>query len=98
MVAEKMHERKIFLFASFLFAIGIVKEFTLIGNITIGDWMSFGILLLMLISVLVSLIILRLHTSRERVVYDILHIVSVLCIGVGISRIIPSTGTGWSIF
>lgn len=30
MVAEKMHERRIFLFASFLFAIGIMKEFTLI--------------------------------------------------------------------
>ena len=98
MVAEKMHERRIFLFASFLFAIGIMKEFTLIWNITTGDWMSLGILLLMLVSVLSSLIILRHNTTNERTFYDILHIVSILCIGIGISHIIPSTGTGWSIF
>lgn len=60
--------------------------------------MSLGILLLMLVSVLSSLIILRHNTTNERTFYDILHIVSILCIGTGISHIIPSTGTGWSIF
>ncbi len=58
----------------------------------------FGILVLMLVAVLCSLVILREEKREIRLSYDIIHIVSILTIAYGMSRIIPSTGHGWSIF
>ena len=45
-----------------------------------------------------SLIILRGVESTMRKLYDILHILAIIILGFGISEIVPSTSTGWSVF
>lgn len=44
-----------------------------------------------------SLFVLKDENSAERKIYDILHIIGILILGAGISQIVPSTSTGWSI-
>lgn len=58
----------------------------------------FGILVLMLAAIFASLIVLRSEKRDIRLPYDIIHMLSILAIGYGMSRVIPSTGHGWSIF
>ncbi|MBX9809370.1 hypothetical protein K2X92_03215, partial [Candidatus Gracilibacteria bacterium] len=75
----------------------IIKMIIFLVYIYTRDWLTLGILCIMLVSVFSSLYILRNDTSKNRVIYDILHSIAVLCIGIGVAQIIPSTGTGWSL-
>ena len=72
--------------------------FSFIGYIDTRDWFTLGILFVMLASVFSSLYILKNDFNKNRIIYDILHIIAVFCVGIGITQIIPSTGTGWSVF
>lgn len=98
MIAVRMNDARIFTGATLVFAIGIIREVSLIESIRRWDFLMFGILVLMLVSVISSLVILRREKWDIRISYDIIHMISILTIGYGISRIIPSTGHGWSIF
>lgn len=71
--------------------------FSFLGDIDTRDWFTLGILSIILVSVFSSLYIIRNDDSNNRITYDILHIIAVLCVGIGIAQIIPSTGTGWSL-
>lgn len=98
MVAVRMQDARIFLFAHGVLLIGLIKEVTLISNMYMGDWMSFGLLIVMCIALFSSLALLRDETGEGRLPHDILHILAMLLIGAGMSQIIPSTGIGWSLF
>lgn len=98
LVYTRMRIVHIFTFATIVFLVGIMKETTLLSSIAKEDWQSFSILLVMFVSVFSSLFILKNEEGKDRVSYDILHIISILLIVYGMSRIILSTGSGWSIF
>lgn len=97
LIAIRMNDTRIFTAAHLVLAIGIIKEVTLIDIMQARDWSMFGILVLMLVSIMASLMILRWEKQYRRIPYDILHIFSILSIGYGIRIIIPSTAHGWSL-
>ncbi len=97
LVYSRMKDTKIYFAWCLVFLIGMMKQVTLLDTITEWEWLMFGILVVMLAAVFSSLYILRDEKSQNRIFYDILHILSIISIGYGISQIIPSTGTGWSI-
>lgn len=98
LVYTRMHIVHIFTFATAVFCIWIIKETTLLSNISKEDWQSFSILLVMVASIFSSLYILKDKKNTIRISYDILHIISILLIASGMSRIIPTTWSGWSLF
>lgn len=93
-----MNDTRIFTGATLVFIIGMIKEVSLVDGMIERDWLMFGILVLMLAAIFASLVVLRGEKRDMRVSYDIIHMLSVLAIGYGMSRVIPSTGHGWSIF
>ncbi len=98
LIAQRMNDTRIFSSATLVFVIGIIKEISLMDSLIRSDYIMFGILVLMLAAIFASLIILRWEKREIRLPYDIVHMLSILVIGFGMSRIIPSTGHGWSIF
>jgi Predicted membrane protein (DUF2339) len=97
LVYTRLKDEKIFLFATFILLVGIIKEVSLIGTIDKREWDMFGILVIMMASLFSSLYILRKEIIASRLAYDVLHILAVIGISIGISEIIPTTGTGWSV-
>jgi len=59
LIAIRMNDTRIFTSAHLVLAIGIIKEVTLIDIMQARDWSMFGILVLMLVSIMASLMILR---------------------------------------
>lgn len=98
LIAVRMNDARIFTGATLVFIIGIIKEVSLVDSMMQKDYIMFGILVLMLVAVFASLIVLRWEKREIRLPYDIIHMISIIAIWYGISRIIPSTGHGWSIF
>ncbi len=98
LVATRMQDNRIFLAWHLVLIIWLISESTLIATILPWSWLDFGILAVMCISIFSSLYILKGEKMERRVPYDILHIIAIIIISLGVSRIIPSTGTWWSIF
>lgn len=93
----RKNERWIFLFASIICLIGIGKELLMISSLVSWDWLSFGILSIMLVNAWVGLYFLKNEKGELRVIYDILHILALSGIIIGLFQIIPSSDTWWSI-
>jgi len=98
LVYTRIRDDRIYFAACLVFGIGIIRQISLIDSFISRDYISLGILIIMMASVFVSLYILRNTKSQIRQPYDILHIIALLIIGAGIAQIIPPTGHGWSIF
>lgn len=88
---------RIYFAACLVFFIGIVRQTVLIDSIHRGDYLALMILAIAMVSIFCSLYILRSEKKPSRIIYDVLHIVSILSIGYGISHIIPVTAYGWSL-
>ncbi len=97
LVYTRMWDIRIYFAACLIFLIGIIRQIILVGSLMQRDYISLAILAIAMVAVFMSLYILRSEKKPSRILYDILHIFSVLGIGYGVSRIIPVTVYGWSL-
>jgi Predicted membrane protein (DUF2339) len=96
-VYMKMNNIRISIFAHIVLTIGIMKEVLFSMSLMEKDWYGFGILAIMLASLISGVVLFRKNNEASRTPYDILHIFWILGIGIGMAEIFPSTGTGWSL-
>jgi Predicted membrane protein (DUF2339) len=97
LVYTRIADIRIFFAACLVFLIGILRQTILVDSISRWDYITLAILTIMMAAVFTSLYLLRSDRKPSRMIYDILHILSVLSIGYGVSRIIPVTSYGWSL-
>jgi hypothetical protein len=97
LVYTRLGDLRIYIAACLVFLIGIVRQTVLLGSIIESDYLTLAILTIAMISVFVSLYLLRSERHHSRMIHDVLHIMAILGIGYGVSRIIPTTGNGWSL-
>ncbi len=97
LVYTRLGDLRIYIAACLVFLIGIVRQVVLIDSIFQRDYLTLAILAIAMVSVFASLYFIRSEKKPSRMFHDILHIFAILGIGYGVSRIIPSTSTGWSL-
>jgi hypothetical protein len=97
LVYTRLGDLRIYIAACLVFLIGIVRQTVLLGSIMQSDYLTLAILTIAMIAVFVSLYLLRSERHHSRMIHDVLHIMAILGIGYGVSRIIPTTGNGWSL-
>lgn len=96
-VFARLGNIKIFFSASLVFSIGIVEYIGLIDDLMTRDFLALSTSLVALTSLFASLAFLKNYTEPARKLYDILHLMTLIAIGLGIAQIIPQTGSGWSL-
>jgi hypothetical protein len=97
LVYTRLSDIRIYIAACLVFLIGIVRQVVLMDSLMQRDYISLAILAIMMVSVFVSLYLLRSDKHHSRILHDIIHIGAILGIGYGISRIVPVTTYGWSL-
>jgi hypothetical protein len=73
-VYMKMNDIRISIFAHIVFTIGIMKEVLFSMSLMEKDWYGFGILAIMLTSLISGVVLFRKNNEASRTPYDILHI------------------------
>jgi hypothetical protein len=97
LVYTRLSDIRIYLAACLVFLIGIVRQVILVDSLMQRDYISLTILAIAMVSVFVSLYLIRSDKHHSRILHDLIHIGAVLGIGYGISRIVPVTTYGWSL-